>query len=211
MLRYLTIDRRSFLTAALKGSVCCVAYGAIFPVFSSQSQSNGELIEQWMNAVKKRAPTQSLNVSRFVERVWFLTKPIGWKPDHPDQTSYSAVNVPQGFVTDFASVPRVFWSLLPPDGNYIYPAIVHDYMYWNQERPREEADEIFRIGMEEFRVSRVERFAIYNAVKKFGAGAWEENAELKKQGEKRILAKFPEDPRTHWAEWKINPENFVAR
>ena len=28
------------------------------------------------------------------------------------------ITVPKGFETDFASVPRFFWRLLPPTGNY---------------------------------------------------------------------------------------------
>ena len=37
--------------------------------------------------------------------------------------------VPEGFVTDFASVPRVFWDIAPPWGWYAAAAVVHDYLY----------------------------------------------------------------------------------
>ncbi|MDI5166053.1 DUF1353 domain-containing protein, partial [Salmonella enterica subsp. enterica serovar Montevideo] len=33
------------------------------------------------------------------------------------------IEVPVGFVTDLATVPRIFWSLLPPDGEYAKAAI----------------------------------------------------------------------------------------
>ena len=36
-------------------------------------------------------------------------------------------DVPEGFVTDGASVPRIFWSVFPPVGRYFVAAIVHDY------------------------------------------------------------------------------------
>ena len=39
------------------------------------------------------------------------------------------INVPAGFVTDLASVPRVFWSLIPPEGKVDEPSVVHDYLY----------------------------------------------------------------------------------
>ncbi len=37
--------------------------------------------------------------------------------------------VPAGFITDFASVPRIFWRILPPCGDYGLAAIIHDYLY----------------------------------------------------------------------------------
>ncbi|MFJ2713254.1 DUF1353 domain-containing protein [Pseudomonas sp. NPDC087346] len=36
------------------------------------------------------------------------------------------VYVPAGYLTDGASVPRLFWSLLPPWGAYGQAAVVHD-------------------------------------------------------------------------------------
>ncbi len=44
------------------------------------------------------------------------------------------IHVPAGFVTDLASVPRIFWTLLPPDGKYAKAAIIHDYLYDNALR-----------------------------------------------------------------------------
>ncbi|EOD5071623.1 TPA: DUF1353 domain-containing protein [Salmonella enterica subsp. enterica serovar Enteritidis] len=38
------------------------------------------------------------------------------------------ISVPAGFVTDLATVPRIFWTLLPPDGKYTKAAIIHDYL-----------------------------------------------------------------------------------
>ncbi len=37
------------------------------------------------------------------------------------------IEVPTGFVTDLASVPRLFWALLPPHGAYERSAVLHDY------------------------------------------------------------------------------------
>ena len=41
-----------------------------------------------------------------------------------------------------------------------------------------------------------------------GEGAWKSNAEKKAQGEKRILARFPQDPRMRWDDWKQRPGVF---
>ena len=40
--------------------------------------------------------------------------------------------IPAGYKTDFASVPRCLWSLIPPHGRMAIPAVVHDYAYDNR-------------------------------------------------------------------------------
>lgn len=40
------------------------------------------------------------------------------------------VEVPKGFITDLASIPRWLWSFLPPhDGQYARACVFHDYCY----------------------------------------------------------------------------------
>ena len=139
-------------------------------------------------------------MGRFRDRIYYLDQEIRWSPG-PGQDG-PAVVVPAGFVTDLASIPRVFWSLLPPDDAYTFPAIVHDYLYWTQRYPRETADNVLRFGMDDMKVSSAVALAIYSAVRVGGGSAWSGNAELKRQGEKRLLTKFPDDPTTTWSEWK---------
>lgn len=164
-----------------------------------QGMSVGTWMNEWMSVSK--APGGMLRVSRFREPMYFLTAPISWTPN-PGQERYEAVTVPPGFVTDFASIPQIFWSLLRPDGEYAYAAVVHDYLYWTQTRSREEADDILKMAMEDFEVGTVTIETIYGAVRLGGKGAWGGNAEKKAQGEKRILKRFPQDPRTKWEDWK---------
>lgn len=38
------------------------------------------------------------------------------------------ITIPADFPTDLASVPRLFWALLPPDGVYEKAAVLHDYL-----------------------------------------------------------------------------------
>jgi hypothetical protein len=149
----------------------------------------------------------TLHVGRFADPIYFLLKPITWNPN-PGQESFQAVTVPLGFVTDFASIPRMFWSALRPDGKYTYPAIVHDFLYWTQTRPKEEADKIFKFAMEDFGIGTVTSTTIYKAVDLFGSYAWNENTKLKAKGEKRILRRLPESPTTTWAEWKKRANVF---
>jgi hypothetical protein len=37
-------------------------------------------------------------------------------------------HIPSDFPTDLASVPRIFWALLPPSGVYEKAAVVHDWL-----------------------------------------------------------------------------------
>lgn len=163
------------------------------------------VIETWMSTwikdVETRQPVGALHLGRFVEPMYYVLRPITWKPN-PGQESYAAVTVPAGFVTDLASIPRVFFSLLRPDGTYTYPAIVHDYLYWTQERSREESDTIFKLGMQDFEIAGPTIATIHKAVRSGGHVSWRKNAKRKKAGEKRVLRQFPEDPLTRWADWK---------
>jgi hypothetical protein len=163
-------------------------------------------MQAWMQANKK--VVGPLHLSRFADEIYFLLRPIMWEPN-PGQDSYASITVPTGFVTDLASIPQIFWSALRPDGRYTYPAIVHDYLYWTQTAPKDVADNIFRFGMEDLRVDRPTVFAIYNAVHLLGAEAWRSNASAKAAGERRVLAKFPEDPTVTWQEWKLKPGVFA--
>lgn len=43
-----------------------------------------------------------------------------------DESSGEWVNVPAGYLTDGASVPRLFWNIIPPWGSYGQAAVVHD-------------------------------------------------------------------------------------
>lgn len=48
--------------------------------------------------------------------------------------SYKDVKIPSGFVTNGANVPRVFWSIFPPNSpEYLSAVVVHDYMCANME------------------------------------------------------------------------------
>ena len=112
------LTRRSLLRWAV-GMAACLPIGAgIIPEWrlsgtghaqEPDSAAQAMTIESWMNewmSVSK-APGGILRVSRFREPIYFLTAPISWTPN-PGQDAYKAVTVPTGFVTDFASIPRVF-------------------------------------------------------------------------------------------------------
>jgi Protein of unknown function (DUF1353) len=145
-------------------------------------------------------PTNSLYLSRFADPVYFLTRPLSWKG-----SKYEGVEVPVGFVVTFDSVPQ---SLIRPEGDFIIPMIIHDYLYWTQAKSREVSDEIFRLALQDFAVDQKMISTFYQAIRAFGQQAWDDNARLKAQGEKRVLKEFPKDPKTRWSDWKTRPGVF---
>ncbi len=166
-------------------------------------------MRKWMSSgIKTKGADGSLYVGRFADRTYFTASPIGWFPEGAQVANYEKVKVPVGFVTDFASVPRLFWTLLPPDGLYWYAAVIHDYLYWEQIVPRETADEILKMCMQDFRIDSATIAAVIGGVKLGGASAWAGNAKLKAAGERRLLKRVPSDPTIRWSEWKVEPDVF---
>jgi hypothetical protein len=203
-------SRRRFSvgSAAALGALC---FGLRWDVANAGDfKSDPNEIAKWMDAwmARDKEVVGALRVGRFADPIYFLLQPITWKPN-PDQAGkYKSVTAPVGFVTDFASIPRIFWSLLKPDGLYAYAAVVHDYLYWTQDQPKEAADDILKFGMEEFGVSDWVVRAVYEAVHHFGKSSWDEDFKLRAAGEKRILQQYPEDPLITWDQWKKQPNVF---
>lgn len=131
---------------------------------------------------------------------WVLGNPLVFTIRETGQR----IVVPRGFVTDFATVPRIFWTFFPKHGEYTRAAIVHDYLYWQQACTREQADELFDIVMEDSEVDSTSRFTIYAAVRVWGDDAWEENAKAKEVGYFRIIPErymgFP--VKTRWEDYR---------
>ncbi|WP_250530524.1 DUF1353 domain-containing protein, partial [Caballeronia sp. ATUFL_F1_KS4A] len=75
--------------------------------------------DQWFDKLfKDRAVDEALKMGRFRDHYYYLTGPISWHPGANNDPGLPTVIVPTGFVTDLASIPRIFWSVLPPDGDY---------------------------------------------------------------------------------------------
>ena len=97
------------------------------------------------------------------------------------------ITVPAGFVTDFASVPWYARSLISVLGRHSIPAIVHDYLYWEQRCTRDQADDILREAMNEYSSSWRDQIAVDYAVKYGAQGAWDQNKADRKKGYIRVL------------------------
>jgi hypothetical protein len=151
-----------------------------------------------------------LMLGRFADPTFYLQKAFSWSAKNAEGSSkHDSVTVPAGFVFALDSIPRVYWSLIRPDGTFTQAAVLHDYLYWTQSRSRSEADEIFRQAMTDLGVDPQTVVVLSNGVRLGGQAAWDENAKRKANGEKRILKLFPSDPKMTWDEWKQRPGVFA--
>lgn len=201
--------RRSFLSI-IAGSTTAISTNTVTALAANKPRHIVSM-EEWMDAWMADAPREVsslLYVSQFKDPMWFLLQPITWKPNIGTPGNFAPVSVPTGFVTDFASIPREFWSLLRPDGDYSYAAVFHDFLYWNQTTSKEYADSVLKFAMEDFKIDSKTIWTIYTAVKLFGQSAWDGNAKLKAAGEKRVLKIYPPNPTITWDEWKTKDVFF---
>ena len=74
------------------------------------------------------------------------------------------VIIPKGFVTDLASVPRIFWPIVPPYGKHLEASILHDFLCRN-EWARAKADREFLHAMKKAGVKRWRRMLMFWAVR----------------------------------------------
>lgn len=84
------------------------------------------------------------------------------------------IEVPENFITDLASVPKILWNVFEPFGkHYTRAAVIHDYLYSKdciyKEITRAEADNIFLLIMKERGVPFWKRQLMYRAVRLFGS------------------------------------------
>lgn len=201
-----SLVRRSFLGVLLSTP--------LFPSGSGAGTEEDSLPDpiaagRWMDeALTMRASESPLKMQRFSDPIYILLDPITWKPNS-DQVGFPEIIVPRGFVTDLASIPRIFWSILRPDADYAYAAIIHDFLYWQQTLPKHKADTILKMSMEDFQLSRPIVASIYYAVVILGKTAWSTNRNAKANGESRILQKFPLDAKITWEQWKRRNDVFL--
>jgi len=86
--------------------------------------------------------------------------------------SEEIIKVPVGFITNFASVPRIFWSLISPVDNHGKAAVVHDFCYATQYTSKRRCDDIFYEGLRVLNVPKFKAVCMYWAVRIGGWFAW---------------------------------------
>ncbi len=106
-------------------------------------------------------------------RKWQLKRSFTYHID--SRYSNNKIEVPEGFITDFASIPRLLRLLIPKLGRYNKAAVIHDALYQGTVRinvTRQEADIIFLDAMEDLGVAKWKRTLMYWAVRIGGFLAW---------------------------------------
>lgn len=115
-------------------------------------------------------------ITRSVERSWVVQEPITYEIG--EVGSGMTVHVPAGFVTDLASIPRIFWVWTPPFGRHALAAVVHDFLYTThsintptgrKHCSRALADDVFMEAMTVLEVRSSRASTLYAGVRVGGA------------------------------------------
>ena len=159
----------------------------------------------WTVASLTPAPSQAAVLEEFTTMVvvsplaegdqWFLRADLEWLARNGD-----VVCVPENFVTDFASIPRLLWAVLPRWDGYGPAAVVHDYLYWRQPGSRRQADLFMLEAMKDQDVGWATRSIVYAGVRAGGWLAWWSNSRSKGNGYRRVIpaAEVPDEATTTW-------------
>jgi hypothetical protein len=121
------------------------------------------------------------NRSKDGREVVIMTGPMTWGVEGPEGPTF--ITVPDGFESDFASVPWAARRLVPSFGPWAKAAVLHDYLYVTRGEDgkwtRKQADDMFLEAMEAIAATRpdgqpdrLKRAMIHRAVRAFGAGGW---------------------------------------
>ncbi len=114
---------------------------------------------------------------------WRVVEPLVYAL--PDGTR---ITVPAGFLTDLASIPQLFHSLIPVNGDHRQAAIVHDFLFVTQPFSRAETDGVFLQAMTDCGVRWSQRWAMYVAVRAGGWLPWRRNARALATDSRAFLA-----------------------
>lgn len=107
------------------------------------------------------------DVSRDGRGTWRLLGRLGYSSDLIGQ-----VDVPQGFVTDLASVPRLPVAYFLAGGLAHAAAVVHDWLYTTHQTDRATADAVFREACQACGVSAWRAWVMWLGVRAGGASSW---------------------------------------
>jgi len=86
--------------------------------------------------------------------------------------SKQIIYIPVGFITDFASIPRIFWPFISPIDEHGKAAVIHDYMYTIRYDKKSVCDKIYLEALTVLKVPEWKKFLLYNGVKYFGWYRW---------------------------------------
>ena len=84
--------------------------------------------------------------AKFIRNKYILTKDLHVYTDYFGERQF--FTIPTGYNTDFASIPRIFWTIISPTDEFIrIPALIHDYLYQNKIFSRKIASSSFLVNI----------------------------------------------------------------
>ncbi len=96
-------------------------------------------------------------------RLWELVTPFQYVRDNGE-----TIEVPVGFMTDYASIPLIFYSWIgPPTGEFAPASIIHDFLCFKAKGNYAKADYVFKECMTVLEVPCWKRTIMWLAVRAF--------------------------------------------
>lgn len=89
---------------------------------------------------------------------------------------HEQIIVSRGFITDLASIPKLFRTLLDVNDAHRRAAVLHDFLYCLQMFTRKQCDDMFLEAMWVIGVPAWKRYAMYLAVRAGGWLIWDKRA-----------------------------------
>ena len=99
--------------------------------------------------------------------IWVLASPLVYCSE-----LVGNIVVPEGFHTDFASVPRLPVAYTIAGNTAQWAAVIHDYLYVHKTLPRHVCDAVFLEAMAASGVPLWRRKLMWLAVRVFGGAAY---------------------------------------
>ena len=125
-----------------------------------------------------------LTVTQVSPTQWRIEREVTFHVGSPD--SSDIIIVPDGFITDFASVPWPASMLIPLSGRHNMAAVVHDFLYSllgevkspnnMKKRSRAQCDAIFLEALRACGCNWIKSQIMYRAVRTFGFLPWNDHA-----------------------------------
>ena len=118
----------------------------------------------------KLPASNCVQVANIDDELWVVTLPYVYVTK-----SGVRLEVPEGFETDGASVPRCLWGMIPATGRHFNAAVVHDFLYRSEgdaKLPKSQCDDIFLEIMLRDQVPELRARAMHEAVALFGYSSY---------------------------------------
>ena len=141
---------------------------------------------------------QAVRTRRGKDAKYVISKPYKAKVEvrANGKTYWHKICVPKGYMTDMASVPRIFRSIVSRIGPHLEACIIHDWLYdaWivrglaPEIRMKRFADDALKVGMREARVNRLTTWIVWRAATLAGGKMFRKGPNASPPPESDVLA-----------------------